>query len=115
MTLTISNQLLQVMKPGVSNMTLKQRDKVRNGSVETRHKPRKQEFYQKSKQCSLNSLIAIHKEFLPSGKTITGEYYLTVLKRLMSRICRIRPEYKDESSWCLLHDNAPSHAFLIVR
>ncbi|GFY00833.1 hypothetical protein TNCV_2142251 [Trichonephila clavipes] len=26
----------------------------------------------------------------------------------------IRPEYRTESNWCLLYDNAPSHIFLIV-
>ena len=58
MTQTLSNQLLQVMKPGVFKITLKEREKGRNGSVETRHKPRKQEeFHQKSKQCLLHSLI----------------------------------------------------------
>jgi len=118
MTQTLSNQLLQVMKPGVFKITLKEREKGRNGSVETRHKPRKQEeFHQKSKQCSLHFLIVrvLSIMNLPSEQTITGEYYLTVLKRLMSRIRRILPEYKDESSWCLLHDNAPSHTSLIVR
>ncbi|UYV63394.1 hypothetical protein LAZ67_2003948 [Cordylochernes scorpioides] len=43
------------------------------------------------------------------------EYYLNFLKRLIARIRRIRPEYRDEDSWCLLHDNAPSHSSLIVR
>ncbi|UYV79428.1 USP2, partial [Cordylochernes scorpioides] len=57
----------------------------------------------------------IHKEFVPAGQTITGEYYLNFLKRLIARIRRIRPEYRDEDSWCLLHDNAPSHSSLIVR
>ncbi|UYV78807.1 hypothetical protein LAZ67_16002854 [Cordylochernes scorpioides] len=57
----------------------------------------------------------IHKEFVPARQTITGEYYLNVLKRLIARIRRIRPEYRNEDSWCLLHDNAPSHSSLIVR
>ncbi|UYV71195.1 hypothetical protein LAZ67_8002127 [Cordylochernes scorpioides] len=57
----------------------------------------------------------IHKEFVPAGQTITEEYYLNFLKRLIVRIRRIRPEYRDEDSWCLLHDNAPSHSSLIVR
>ena len=57
----------------------------------------------------------IHKEFLPSGQTMTGEYYFHILKRLLARIRRIRPEYRDESSWCFLHDNAPPHTSLIVR
>lgn len=57
----------------------------------------------------------IHKEFVPTGQTITGAYYLEVLKRLMGRIHRIRPEYRDPENWSLLHDNAPSHTSLIVR
>ena len=56
----------------------------------------------------------IHKEFVPTGQTITGAYYLEVLKRLMGRIHRIRPEYRDPEDWSLLHDNAPSHTSLIV-
>lgn len=57
----------------------------------------------------------IHKEFVPPGQTITGAYYIQVLKRLMARIRRIRPEYRDPEAWSLLHDNAPSHTSLIVR
>ena len=57
----------------------------------------------------------IHREFVPTGQTITGAYYLEVLKRLMARIRRIRPEYRDPETWSLLHDNAPSHIPLIVR
>lgn len=56
----------------------------------------------------------IHKEFASPGQTITAKYYLEVLKRLMARIHRIRPEYQNENSWCLLHDNAPSHKSIIV-
>ena len=36
----------------------------------------------------------IHREFVPTDQTITGAYYLEVLKRLMARIRRIRPEYR---------------------
>lgn len=57
----------------------------------------------------------IHKEFVPTGQTVTAAYYLEVLKRLMARIHRIRLEYRDPESWSLLHDNAPSHTALIVR
>lgn len=45
-------------------------------------------------------------EFLPSGQTITAEFYLEVLRRLVLRIRRVRPEYEGSDSWCLLHDNA---------
>ena len=57
----------------------------------------------------------IHRDFVPIGQTITGTYYLEVLKRLMARIRRIRPEYRGPETWSLLHDNAPSHTSLIVR
>ncbi|XP_011166492.1 histone-lysine N-methyltransferase SETMAR-like [Solenopsis invicta] len=56
----------------------------------------------------------IHKEFVPSDQIVTGDYYLEVLKRLMARIRRIRPDYQDPNSWTLLHDNAPSHKSLSV-
>ena len=57
----------------------------------------------------------IHREFVPTGQKITGAYYLKVLKRLMTRIRRIQPEYRDPEPWSLLHDNTPSHTSLIVR
>lgn len=55
----------------------------------------------------------VHYEFLPSGQTVTGAFYLEVLRRLVARIRRVRPEYKDPESWCLLHDNASSHNAII--
>ena len=57
----------------------------------------------------------IHRESVPNGQTITGAYYLEVLKRLMFRIRRILPEYRDLKTWSLLYDNAPSHISLIIR
>ncbi|GFW73979.1 putative DD34D transposase [Trichonephila clavipes] len=57
----------------------------------------------------------IHKEFVLTGQAITGQYYLAVLKRLMARILRTRPEYWIENSWCLVHENAPSHTSLVAR
>lgn len=57
----------------------------------------------------------IHKEFVPPGQTVTGSFYLGVMQRLVSRIRRVRPEYKHQGSWTLLHDNAPAHNATIVR
>lgn len=57
----------------------------------------------------------VHKEFVPPGQTVTGAFYLTVLQRLLARIARIRPEYKEPGSWSLLHDNAPSHRSILIR
>ena len=69
-------------------------------------------------QCSLHSSIAKELstgEFVATSQTITGTYYLEALKRLIARICCIRPEYRDPETWSLLHDNALSHTSLIVR
>ena len=56
----------------------------------------------------------IHKEFVPLGKTFNAVYYLTVMKRLLARIRRVRPEYRESESWRLLHDNALSHRSTLV-
>jgi len=64
--------------------------------------------------CFYDSKGIIHKEFVPPGQTVTGEFYLGVMKRLLARIRRIRPEYREIGSWSLLHDNAPSHRSRLV-
>ena len=58
----------------------------------------------------------IQREFVSTDQKINGAYYLAVLKRLIARICRIRPEYRGPETSSLLDDNAPSrHTSLIVR
>lgn len=57
----------------------------------------------------------VHKEFVPEGETVNGEFYLGVLHRLWSRIVRVRPEYPAGKQLFLLHDNAPPHKTLKVR
>lgn len=57
----------------------------------------------------------VHKEFVPEGQTVNGEFYLSVLHRLWSRIVRVRPEYPAGKQLFLLHDNAPPHKTLKVR
>lgn len=59
--------------------------------------------------CFYDSKGIIHKEFVPTGQMVNAVFYVGVLKRLVARIRRIRPEYREEGSWRLLHDNAPSH------
>ena len=41
-------------------------------------------------------------------------FYLSVLQRLLSRIHRVRPQYRENGSWCLLYDNAPFHRSTLV-
>ena len=62
-----------------------------------------------------NSKGIMHREYVPTGQTITGVFYFEVLKRMMARIRRIRPEYRNPGAWSLFHDNAPSHTSLIVH
>ena len=57
----------------------------------------------------------IHKEFVPPGQLIcSSAFYEQVLKRLLQRIRRIRPDMHMTGSWVLLHDNAPAHTAIRV-
>ena len=57
----------------------------------------------------------IHREFVPEGETINAVYYKGVMERLLNRIRRVRPGMCESSDWILLHENAPSHNFTIVK
>ena len=57
----------------------------------------------------------IHRKFIPTGQTVHGDFYFAVMKRLVARIARIRPQYREQGSWWLLHDNAPAHNCIKVR
>ena len=41
----------------------------------------------------------IHKEFVAPGKTVNAVYYFGVMERLLARIRRVRPEYRESGSW----------------
>jgi hypothetical protein len=56
----------------------------------------------------------IHKEFVPEGQTVNSAFYVGVIGRLLKRISRVRPQFRAEVSWFLLHDNAPSHSAMVV-
>ncbi|GFX60163.1 hypothetical protein TNCV_4533241 [Trichonephila clavipes] len=90
-------------------MSLKQSDKVWNGSQKIHHKPKNKKNSIQNQTILMAFFDArgiIHKEFVPIGQTVIGQYYLAVLKLLMAKIRPIRPEYRTENSWCLIHDNA---------
>ena len=65
--------------------------------------------------CFYDSRGIIHHKFVPEGQTVTGIFYLSVLRRLWKRIRRVRPEYSAPGSWFLLHDNAPVHRAVAVQ
>lgn len=74
----------------------------------------KKSRFQKSKVktmliCFYDSKGIVHKEFVPPGQTVNAVFYLGVLKRLVHRIRRIRPEYREEGSWRLLRHLIDRH------
>jgi len=62
--------------------------------------------------CFFNSKGVVHKEFVPPGQTVNTAFYVEVLKRLKTSRAR---SPGDRQHWGLHHDNAPSHASLLVR
>ena len=64
--------------------------------------------------CFYDSKEIIHKEFVPQGQVINEPYYLGVMKRLLSRIRRVGPQYRENGSWRLLHNNAPAHRSTLI-
>ncbi|GBO29466.1 Mariner Mos1 transposase [Araneus ventricosus] len=57
----------------------------------------------------------IHHEFVPAGTTVNAESYEGVLKRLLQRIRRVRPQLYQSGQWKLLHNNARPHTAIRVR
>jgi histone-lysine N-methyltransferase SETMAR len=57
----------------------------------------------------------VHKEFVPLGQTINGNFYCEVLKWLREGIWRKHPDKWKKNNWFLHHDNAPTHISLVVR
>ena len=69
-----------------------------------------------------------HHEFVPEGTTVfqhvyqhlystytSQDFYKEVLRRLISRVKRIRRDLWETKSWMLHHDNAPVHADISVQ
>lgn len=57
----------------------------------------------------------VHHEYLPEGQTVNSNFYVNVLKRLMSRVRRVRRNLCNDDGWLLHHDNAPAHSAINVR
>jgi len=57
----------------------------------------------------------VHKEFVPPGQTVEGNFYCEVLRRLRENMRSKRPEMWKNGDWLLHHDNAPAHTSLVVR
>jgi hypothetical protein len=57
----------------------------------------------------------VHKEFVPSGKTVNGKFYCEVLKRLREGTWHKCPDRWKKNNWFLHHDSVPAHTSLIVQ
>jgi hypothetical protein len=61
----------------------------------------------------INGIVSF--ESVPTGQTVNQVYYLEVLEILREKFRKKRPEYFANTSWSLLHENAPAHKALSVR
>jgi histone-lysine N-methyltransferase SETMAR len=71
------------------------------------------------KQCQINVDLfdtegIVHKEFVPPGQTVNGNFYCDVLRRLRENVWRKRPVKWLNNSWALHHDNMPAHTSGLV-
>ncbi|GBN25324.1 Mariner Mos1 transposase [Araneus ventricosus] len=57
----------------------------------------------------------VNTEFLLEGTTLNASTYVEILKRLLQRIKRVRPQYAKQGDWTLLHDNARPHTAFLVQ
>jgi hypothetical protein len=56
----------------------------------------------------------IHHEFVPEKQAANGKFYKEVIKELIARVHRVRPEVQESGSWYLLRDIAPAHSSGVV-
>jgi len=56
----------------------------------------------------------IHKEFVSSSHNVNAAFYVEVLKRLLQRIRRVKPQTIQTGNRMLLYDNVLSHTSIFV-
>jgi transposase len=61
-----------------------------------------------------NAQGVIHREFVPEGQTVNGQFCLGVIERLLKWIRRVHPKFHNSKKWFLLHDNAPANTASVV-
>jgi len=57
--------------------------------------------------------IVLH-EFVPRGQIVNKQFYQEVLAGLRDAVHRKRPEFWENQTWMLHHDNVPAHASLLI-
>jgi hypothetical protein len=53
--------------------------------------------------------IIIHK-FVPKKRTANGKFHREVIKKLVARVHRLRPEFQESGSWYVLPDSVQGHS-----
>ncbi len=56
----------------------------------------------------------IHTEFVSPGQMVNADFYKRVLNQLLKQITHVWPDLHASKTWCLLHDNVPSHNALLI-
>jgi hypothetical protein len=105
---------------GYFNMTQRRNVRACNGPKSHHQGPRS--FVCKSprtKPCWSHFLTnkhgVIHTEFVPEGQRVNSVFCVEVIGRLLKHIFQVRPQFRADGSWFLLHDNAPSHSTPAVK
>ena len=57
----------------------------------------------------------VHKEFVPPGQTVNGNFYCELLRRVRKNVRGKQPEMWKNRDWLLHHDNASAHTSRVVR
>jgi len=56
----------------------------------------------------------VHHEFVPPGQMVNEELYQKFLAHLRDCVCSKKPEFWENQTWMLHHDNAPAHTSLLI-
>jgi len=57
----------------------------------------------------------VHHEFVPHGQMVSKLLYQEVLAHLRDAVRRKRPEFWENQTWMLHHDNVPANTSLLIR
>jgi hypothetical protein len=50
---------------------------------------------------------------MPEKQTVNGKFDKKVIKKLITQVHRVRPEFQESGSWYLLHDKALAHSLAL--
>ena len=107
-----------VMSHGCSPTIRRRRCSQQSGTQSLLPDPKNSRFVKSKEKAMLIAFFdidgVVHHDFVPPGQTVNCQFYVQVLQRLRHAVRRKRRE-KWQREWFLYHDNAPSHASLVVQ